>query len=105
MHKQKFLKEGLKIKKKTTSVLIFYFIHFFDIAILAGSQFPDWVLNLCPAMEAQTTREVLSNSSFKQLANAGGSVLSLAICVKVMQGSLLVIPDVNPWFKRTYWKI
>lgn len=48
MHKQKFLKEGLKIKKKTTSVLIFYFIHFFDIAILAGSQFPDWVLNLCP---------------------------------------------------------
>lgn len=47
MHKQKFLKDELKIKKKT-SIFIFYFINCFDIAILAGSQFPDWVLNLCP---------------------------------------------------------
>ena len=105
MHKQKFLKEGLKIKKK--QLLFWFFILFIfltlpslqDLSSLTGY----WTC--APAMEAQTTREVLSNSSFKQLANAGGSVLSLAICVKVMQGSLLVIPDVNPWFKRTYWKI
>ena len=40
IHKQKFLKDGLKIKKKT-SIFIFHFINVFDSAILAGSQFPD----------------------------------------------------------------
>lgn len=79
MHKQKFLKDELKIKKKLL-FLFFTLLIFLTLPSLQDLSSLTGYWTCAPAMEAQTPREVPSNSSFKHLANAGGSVLLLAIC-------------------------
>lgn len=93
------------VKDLKKLLFLFLLLIFLTLPSLAGSQFPDWVLNLCLL---QWKHRLLRKYPQTLVLNILLMLVALYIISYMLRyqsdetrGSLLVIADVNLWFKRT----